>query len=107
MDCMFMGPYARLDYGPRGHRNSLPTQSWSRSDTEADTPTRSFSLPCSMAKAHGDYDSPFTCGSEARRAVIKYFVRDYAAPAGGLPGQCGTDDVNRHVQVFENSHSLA
>ena len=34
MDCMFMGPYARLDYGPRGHLGSLPTQSWSRSDTE-------------------------------------------------------------------------
>ena len=36
MDCMFMGPYARLDYGPRGHLKSLPTQSWSRSDSETE-----------------------------------------------------------------------
>lgn len=58
-----------------------------------------------MDKAHGDYESPFTCGSEARRAVIKYFVRDYAAPAGGLPGQCGTDDLDRTVQD-KNKESL-
>lgn len=47
---------------------------------------------------HGDYKPPFTCGSEARRSVIKYFVRHYAAPAGSLLGQCSVD-LNRTAQV--------
>jgi hypothetical protein len=42
MDCVFMGPYARLDYGHRGHRGTLPVPSWSRNDKD----TRDFDLPC-------------------------------------------------------------
>lgn len=30
--------------------------------------------------------------------MIKYFVRNYAGPSGSIPGQCGTEDVNRTVQ---------
>ena len=33
-------------------------------------------LPCYGAKLKGDYHPPFTCGSDTRRSIIKYFVRD-------------------------------
>lgn len=106
MDCMFMGPYARMDYGHRGHRGTLPVPSWSRSNSDDDVrglapPTRAFALPCSVGQAEdSDYRAPFTCGSGARRAVIKYFVRDYAAPVGVASGQCETgEDLNTTVQV--------
>lgn len=55
MDCMFMGPYARIDYGSRGHRGSLPVPSWSRSNEESDEPTRAFPVPCSAEEVRG-YD---------------------------------------------------
>ena len=97
MDCMFMGPMARMDYGSRGHRGTLPVPSWSRSNTEDDVATRSFPVPCTADVTHGDTKSPFTCGSEARRAVIKYFVRNYAGSVGPM-GACGTDNLNTTTQ---------
>lgn len=39
--------------------------------------TRAFTA-CYGAALHGDVNLPFTCGSQARRALIKYFFRDYA-----------------------------
>ena len=33
-------------------------------------------LPCYGDKLRKDYHPPFTCGSDTRRAIIKYFVRD-------------------------------
>lgn len=110
MDCMFMGPFARMDYYGTRNRGSgmgdLPVPSWSRMDAWSEggdgedglSASRAFPIPCSTERVHGDYGVPFTCGSEPRRAVIKYFVRNYAGPVGSLPGQCGTDDVNRTVQ---------
>jgi hypothetical protein len=47
----------------------------------------------------GDFKVPFTCGSQARRAVIKYFVRDFAVPANGPSGFCATSqEVNKTTQ---------
>lgn len=60
--------------------------------------SRSFPIPCTAERTNGDYASPFTCGSEPRRAIIKYFVRNYAGTVGNIPGECGTSDVNRTVQ---------
>ena len=98
MDCVFMGPFARMDYGSRGGV-ALPIPSWSRMDTEGQTPaTRAFSLPCNRDKVHGDIKAPFTCGSESRRAVIKYFARTFAPAPGNLQGACGTPDLNHTVQ---------
>ncbi len=37
---------------------------------------RSLDLPCFGPKLKGDYNPPFTCGSDTRRSIIKYFVRD-------------------------------
>jgi hypothetical protein len=48
---------------------------WARDQSEEGI-DRSMDLPCFGKKLKGDYDPPFTCGSDTRRAIIKYFVRD-------------------------------
>jgi hypothetical protein len=81
-DCVFMGPYASMDYGARGLFGDLPVPFYSRQPAGVDAttglPSRAFDLPCDASKMKGDFKGPFTCGSPLRRAVIKYFVRDYA-----------------------------
>jgi hypothetical protein len=98
MDCVFMGPFARFDYGSRGHRGTLPVPSWSRRPHGDPDNSRDFQLPCAGDAMNGDFAAPFTCGSEARRSVIKYFVRNYGGVQGVPSGQCGTDDLNATVQ---------
>lgn len=95
-----MGPYARMDYGSRGNRGNLPVPSWSRRNSENEADTRDMPLPCAGADVlKGDFKVPFTCGSPTRRAIIKYFVRDFALPAGGIGGICSSSAVNETVQV--------
>ena len=48
---------------------------WARDSSELGT-DRSLDLPCFGKKLKGDYNPPFTCGSDTRSAIIKYFVRD-------------------------------
>lgn len=40
-------------------------------------------LPCFGSKLKGDPHPPFTCGSDTRRSIIKYFVRDYINTVSG------------------------
>ena len=75
-DCMMMGASESVDMwpGPAG----LEKPFWSRSRSGVG---RDFELPCSGdalkdRNGHRDTQSPFTCGSDARRAVIKYFLRN-------------------------------
>lgn len=98
MDCIFMGPYARMDFGSRGTRGTLPVPSWSRRNSESEANTRDLPLPCTGENMQGDFKAPFTCGSQTRRAIIKYFVRSFALPAGVA---CGTPEVNATVQVSQ------
>lgn len=87
-----------MDYGSRGGHPTLPILSWSRANTEDEVATRAFPVPCTKDKTHNDTRVPFTCGSEARRSVIKYFVRNYTTVPGTIPGTCGTEDLNRTIQ---------
>lgn len=55
MDCIFMGPFASMDYGARGLRNDLPIPFYSRSSAAAaDLISRDFELPCDASKMQGD-----------------------------------------------------
>lgn len=74
-DCVAMGPYARMDLWTQGSKADLPVPFWSR-DEFGLAENRDLDLPCSPEKLKGDSLPPFTCGSETRRSVIKYFVRD-------------------------------
>jgi hypothetical protein len=76
LDCMFLGPYARVEYVVGDKNANLPPLEWFR-DNRSGT-SRDFDLPCTGPKLHGDgKGTPYTCGSPARRAVIKKYVRDY------------------------------
>jgi hypothetical protein len=75
-DCLMLGALDDVDIWP-GPDVAKPV--WSRSRSGA--PTREFELPCSgdaLKSRDGTRDSrsPFTCGSDARRAAIKYFLRN-------------------------------
>ena len=73
-DAMVLGPYARADLWPRDAEGALPTLEWFR-DAHGGR-TREFELPCAGAALRNETSSPYTCGSDARRAAIRYFVRD-------------------------------
>lgn len=59
----------------RGVAKDLEVPFWARDSTELGA-DRSMDLPCFGAKLKKDFNPPFTCGSDTRRAIIKYFVRD-------------------------------
>lgn len=100
MDCIFMGPYARMDYyGSKGVRNNLALPSWSRRNSEEEADSRVLPLPCTGSAMQGDFKVPFTCGSQTRRSIIKYFVRNFALPAAGESGLCASTAINASVQV--------
>jgi len=73
-DCFMMGASAEAEVWP-GPDVAKPV--WSRNDDG----NRDFQLPCSGEalrdrQQRRDSKSPFTCGSFARRSVIKYFLRN-------------------------------
>jgi hypothetical protein len=76
MDCLFMGPYSKVDYVIGSPDGRLPDLTWFRDNNTGET--RDFDLPCTGEKLHGDRQgTPFTCGSPARRSVIKSYVREF------------------------------
>ena len=72
---------AVLSPGP----DSVEKVVWSRSPDGADT--RTFQVPCSgeaLANRDGERDTrpPFTCGTYARRSIMKYFLRNAMGGVG-------------------------
>ena len=83
MDCMMMGPYSRVDYWPMpvcaSGEECLAGPYWSRDDgggagRQVD-PNSCQSSP----------QLPYTCGSPARRSLMKYLVKN-VLPYRGLNG---------------------
>ena len=76
-DCVMQGPMDRMTLtpGPEGVEKVI----WSRNSEG--NPSRLFELPCSgelLTNRDGisrDDVPPFTCGTHARRAVLKHFLR--------------------------------
>lgn len=73
MDCVFMGPYPKVNYWPQDLLGLLPVPTWHR---DADGTSRAVD-PRECVKNGMDRSPPYSCGSHARQAVIKYFFRDY------------------------------
>ena len=71
-DCVFLGPYTRVDMLPCDLDGKLECPFYARD--ELGGMTRDFTA-CYGAVMFGDENLPFTCGSQARRAIIKYFFR--------------------------------
>ena len=71
-DCFMLGPYGAVELFPTDISREINTVLWSRDSTGS---TRSFDLPCTGTKLNGETSPPFTCGSPARRHIIRKFVQ--------------------------------
>ena len=75
LDCVFMGPFARMDYWPAPAcdesvaSDCLVGPYWARD--EGGGRTRKLDISTCPASS----SLPFTCGSPTRRAMVKYFVQ--------------------------------
>ena len=81
MDCMFMGPYSRVDYWPTPMclegEECLRGPFWSRDEEEGlqrSVDPKTCSAPDSL---------PFTCGSPARKSLMRFLVRNTLDNSGG------------------------
>jgi hypothetical protein len=74
-DCMFMGPYSRVDFMSCDIEGVLDCPFYARD--ELGGASRNFTACFGDEVMQGDHQLPFTCGSQARRAIIKYFFRKY------------------------------
>ena len=74
LDCIFLGPYARVDYWPiptcAAGEECLDGPFWSRDDVGA---TRSVD-PYSCVTVNS---LPYTCGSPGRQSLTRYFVNTF------------------------------
>lgn len=83
LDCVFMGPYARMDYWPMPRCNESETPDclvgpyWSRDENRG--VTRNVDVNACPAEGH----LPFTCGSASRRAAVRDFVQRYLQAGDG------------------------
>lgn len=87
-----MGPHSRVDFWDRGAGKEFEVPYWARDRGEAGL-DRTMDLPCFGSKLKGDTIPPFTCGSDTRRAIIKYFVRDHVNK--GKQGNSKTEELIR------------
>ena len=78
-DCLFLGPYTRLDLRACDAEGVLDCPYYARDELGGQS--RNFT-PCIGDALQGDHRLPYTCGSAARRSVIKYFYRDYSTTIG-------------------------
>ncbi len=92
LDCVFMGPYSRVDYWPQ-HRctpsspaDCLVGPYWSRDDG-AGASRKIDSEHCSATA-----ELPFTCGSPMRKSMTHYFVQQYL-----LRGVGGADLIRQQI----------
>ena len=104
-DCVMQGPMKEMVFtpGPAG----VETVRWSRSSGEG---SREFTLPCSgealtMRNGVRDTKSPFTCGTPARRAILKHFLRTHLG--GGTNNSAAKDMVLKAVRRLINDTRAA
>ena len=79
-DCMYLGPYTRVDLLACDPDGRLECPFYARDNMSG--ASRDFTA-CYGDAMHGDHMLPFTCGSQARRSLIKYFFRNVSLTAQG------------------------
>jgi hypothetical protein len=108
-DCIVMGPHSRVDFWDRGAGKDLEVPFWARDASETGI-DRTMDLPCFGSKLKGDTIPPFTCGSDTRRSIIKYFVRNHINK--GKQGNSLTEDLIREqirklIEAWNNTAAYA
>jgi hypothetical protein len=89
MDCMFMGPYSRVDYWPTP--KCLPGEEclrgpfWSRDEQEG----RARAVDPGTCSAQPTL--PYTCGSAGRRSLMRYLVLHLLPNGGTQANQNGSN----------------
>jgi len=86
MDCMFMGPYSRVDYWPipeclPGVEECLRGPFWSRDEGEGQR------RQVDPSTCETSTNLPFTCGSPSRRSLMRYLVLKLLPQGTGQPNQ--------------------
>jgi len=79
-DCALLGPFSKTELFPTDLSGDIPTLEYYRDPLGG--VSREFSLPCMGEDLLGDPYPPFTCGSSARRGIIKSFVRENVDQGG-------------------------
>ncbi len=106
LDCMFLGPYSKIDYVVTDANEVLQPLRWYRDAKEGES--REFDLPCTGDKLHGDAAGPpFTCGSPARRAIIKKYVRNYMFGTGNNTWDASSETarlVREKIQQLQDAY---
>lgn len=87
LDCVYLGPYARMDYWPQN--TELTGMFWARDETRGKTRRLDIST-CSRTDS-----LPFTCGSPSRKALVRYFVQVIL-----LNGRNGNGNLNALVRAW-------
>lgn len=89
LDCIFMGPYSRVDYWPipscQAGEECLTGPYWSR-DTNMGQSRSVDPFTCITVNS-----LPYTCGSPARQSITRYFVNQYMS------------DSNANTSVFQRA----
>lgn len=97
LDCVFMGPYARMDYWPTPLCNESQTDSclvgpyWSRDEG------RGASRGVDILSCQATPTLPFTCGSPSRKGMVREFVKVYVEQ-----GRSGTEVFVRLIREWLN-----
>lgn len=91
MDCMFLGPYTRMDFYPCDDNGNLDCPFYARDEDGG--MTRNFTPCFGRDIMYNDSIPPYTCGSRERRSIIKYFFREI------LSKQELRVDVSNHIQA--------
>lgn len=73
-DCMYLGPYTRVDLFPCDKDDVLDCPNYARDDLGGKT--RNFSKCFGPEIMYNDSSPPYTCGSRERRSIIKFFFRE-------------------------------
>ena len=98
-DCVFMGPYARVDYWPGQERCTRTSDAeclagpfWSRDEGDG------MSRGVDIANCTRDPERlPLTCGSPLRKSMMRYFVQHFLLDGQG-GGQFVLDRVNEWIR---------
>ena len=101
LDCVFLGPYARMDYWPvpfcdeSERPDCLVGPYWSRDDRRGKT------RKLDVDTCNSESELPFTCGSPTRRAMVKDFVKQYLEI-----GQGGADLIQSIIREWIRNQTV-
>jgi hypothetical protein len=85
LDCVFLGPYTRAEWLPCIQDSLDDARCPFYARDGAGGLNRKFNKSCLRDNLNTiDFQPPFTCGSQARRSIIKYFYRNFSSSLSGV-----------------------